>query len=128
MQHNILENRKDKTKKLHRSQTRLRILKQQQQTTITEIYLAGFHPISVRARNNISSADASSNIRVLHPVSLEWLKKPPAKVDVGAEWNFSVITNGTNVTVRASFGDGSPTKKEFHKSDQTNAVTNFFHT
>ena len=91
------------------------------------MYLAGFHPISVRARNNISSADASSNIRVLHPVSLAWLKKPEAKVDVGAQWNFSVIINGTNVTVSASFGDGLLIKKECHTSDQTNAEINFSH-
>lgn len=91
------------------------------------MFLAGFHPISVRARNNISSADASSNIRVLHPVSLAWLNEPPAIVDVGAPWNFSVIINGTNVTVSADFGDGSQIKETFHNSDQTNAETTFSH-
>ena len=103
------------------------MLKQKQQTTIVDMYLAGFHPISVRARNNISSADASSNIRVLHPVSLAWLKEPPATVDVGAKWNFSVIINGTNVTVSASFDDGY-IEKTIHNCDQTNAVITFDHT
>ena len=91
------------------------------------MYLAGIHPISVRARNNISSADAVSTIRILHSVSLAWLKEPPRAVDVGAKWNCSIIINGTNVTVSASFGDGSPVQKSFHNSDQNNTVKPFLH-
>lgn len=90
------------------------------------LYLAGIYPISVHARNNISSADASSIIRILDPVSLAWLKKPPSVVNVGVRWNASVIVNGTNVTVSVSYGDGSPVNETFIESAENTEII-FWH-
>lgn len=91
------------------------------------MFFAGLYPIFVHASNNISSADASSVVSILHPVSLAWIEKPLAKVDVGDPCNFSVVFNGTNVTLTIDFGDGSPANETFYVS-AVNTVVNISHT
>ncbi|KAL9957104.1 hypothetical protein ACROYT_G038703 [Oculina patagonica] len=86
----------------------------------------GLYPISVHASNNISSANASSVISILQPVSLAWIEKPPSEVDVDVPCNFSFVVNGTNVTLTIDFGDGSPPNETFFKS-ALNTVVNISH-
>ena len=57
-------------------------------------------------------------ISVLDPVSMDLLEEPQDEVDVGAQWNVSLIVNGTNVTVSVSFGDQSPLNTTFLESSQ----------
>ena len=87
----------------------------------------GIFPISVHARNNISSADAFAMVKILNPVSIAWVTKPPEKILIKSQWNASVLVNGTNVIVIINFGDGSEPKEAFFKSDQHNKVMNFSH-
>ncbi|KAJ7340219.1 hypothetical protein OS493_002951 [Desmophyllum pertusum] len=86
----------------------------------------GLYPISVHASNNISSADALSEISVQQPVTLTWSEKPPAEINVGVLCNFSVVISGTNVTVTKDFGDGSSPNDTFIESAQ-NTVINISH-
>lgn len=88
--------------------------------------IAGLYPISVHASNNISSADASSVISILKQASLAWIEKPPDKVDMDVPCNFSVVINGTNVTLTIDFGDGSPANETFYES-ALNTVVNSSH-
>lgn len=87
---------------------------------------AGLYPVSVNARNNISSANASSVISVLEQASVAWREKPPTEVNVGVPLNFSVVINGTNVTVTVDFGDGSPVYEKLYES-ALNTVMNITH-
>lgn len=89
---------------------------------ISLYFLAGFYPISVNASNNISSAYASSVIRILKPVSLEWKEKPPPEIDVGETFNFSFVVNGTNVTITVDFGDDSPADEDFYESAEKKVI------
>ena len=86
----------------------------------------GIFPISVYARNNISSADAFAMVKILNPVSIAWVTQPPEKILIKSQWNASVLVNGTNVTVIIKFGDETELKEVF-KSDQHNQVMNFSH-
>ena len=87
----------------------------------------GIFPISVHARNNISSAAAFAMIKILNPVSIAWVTQPPEKILINSQWNASVLVNGTNVTVIIKFGDDTEPKEAFFKSDQHNQVMNFSH-
>ena len=87
----------------------------------------GIFPLSVHARNDISSADAFAMVKILNPVSIAWVTQPPEEVYVNRQWNASVLVDGTNVTVIINFGDGTEPKEAFFKSDQHNKVMNFLH-
>ena len=52
---------------------------------------------------------------MLEPASVAWREKPPTKIDVGAQFNFSVVLNGTNVTLTVEFED-SPNYEKFYTS------------
>lgn len=59
-------------------------------------------------------------------MSLAWRETPPKKVDVDVSCNFSVVLNGTNVTLTIDFGDGSPANETFYES-AVNMVINISH-
>lgn len=75
--------------------------------------------------NAISSANASSVVRILEPASVAWREKPPTKIDVGAQFNFSVVLNGTNVTLSVDFDDDSNYEKFY--TSALNTVVNITH-
>lgn len=54
------------------------------------------------------------------------MERPPNKVDVDVSCNFSVVLNGTNVTLTIDFGDGSPANETFYES-AVNTVINISH-
>ena len=83
--------------------------------------------VTVEAKNNISFAVASAMIKILNPVSIAWVTKPPKEVPINRQWHASVVVNGTNVTVVITFGDGTEREEDFFKSDQHNKVIKFSH-
>ena len=83
--------------------------------------------VTVEAKNNISSANASAMIKILNPVSIAWVTKTPKEVPINRQWNASVVVNGKDVTVVIKFGDGTEPKESFFKSDQHNQVVNISH-
>ena len=83
--------------------------------------------VTVEAKNNMSSAIASAMIKILNPVSIAWVTKPPTEVQINRQWNASVVVYGANVSVVIKFGDGTEPKETFFKSDQHKEVMNFSH-